>query len=325
MSMNFVTNYSGTGSQCMYQLLALLVAAGWTVPRSSDGTTYNPSGNQITSGNTGAGGLANTNAWFCIKMPTAGSTPREWCFQRTTGNTLWRIKYSTASGGFNAGSPSATRVPAASAEAIMWGSGTDVSPTGIAFFSTDNSYWFQGGADNAAPYGCWFASYSNSGRAMQSALMVDPVTGITGDTDPYVYYVLGNTTTFGVSNQNGATSTDMNNSSTPPFKAWFFLGLTGESFASLNAWTYGVVAGTTNYTVAMPGGLNLDGWTSLDDNAPVPYGRPLTLGAPVGFKGISTLMQYVGPGRNTADTQGSLSRIVLKNVSLPWDGATTPQ
>lgn len=116
--------YKGTPAsfaECMYQLKELLKTAGWTVQSSSDGTTYNASGDQITSGGSGAGGMANTNAWFRIRSPAGASNP-EFTVQRGTGNTAWRVKFSQ-SNAFTGGSPGATQTPSATNERVDFGGG----------------------------------------------------------------------------------------------------------------------------------------------------------------------------------------------------------
>lgn len=130
-------NSIGTGAAAMFKLKAVLKSAGWTVPRSSDGTTYNSSGDQITVATSGAGGMANNSAWFVVKEP---GNRREWCIQRgTSGNTAWRITYS-ALAGHTGGTPGATRVATATDGQVLIGGGSDASPTFSSVFPTDSTY-----------------------------------------------------------------------------------------------------------------------------------------------------------------------------------------
>ena len=119
--MAFVLNKTtpATGAVAMYELKELLKLAGWTVLSSSDGTTYNSGGDQITSGASGANGMANNNAWFRIRSP-AGAGAVSFTFQRGTTNLAWRIVRSRTAG-FTTGSPSATVVPSASDGGTMLG------------------------------------------------------------------------------------------------------------------------------------------------------------------------------------------------------------
>ena len=74
MAYTFLTNQTpATAAVAIYNLKTTFKAAGWTVPRSSDGTTYNNSGDQISAGTSGAGGMDNARAWFVIQEPAAPS------------------------------------------------------------------------------------------------------------------------------------------------------------------------------------------------------------------------------------------------------------
>lgn len=77
-----------TGSQAIFNLKELLKSAGYQVLSSSDGTTYNSTGDQISSGSSGANGMANNRAWFRIRSVDGIN---EWVFQRDSSNTSWRI------------------------------------------------------------------------------------------------------------------------------------------------------------------------------------------------------------------------------------------
>jgi hypothetical protein len=130
-------NTPATGAVAMFLLKSALKAAGWTIPKSSDGTTYNSSGDQISSGASGANGMGNALAWFVAKDP-AGL--RSYCFQNSSSapgdNHQWRVTYSK-SVGFISGSPSATQVPSATDGKVVQGSGTDSSPGFATFMGSD--------------------------------------------------------------------------------------------------------------------------------------------------------------------------------------------
>jgi hypothetical protein len=102
MAYTFNTNQTpATCAEAVYNLKTLLKLVGWTVKKSSDGTTYNSTGDQISSGASGANGMNNARAWFVIQEP--GTVPRQFCLQRqnTVGvNTSyqWRVKYSRYAG-----------------------------------------------------------------------------------------------------------------------------------------------------------------------------------------------------------------------------------
>jgi len=123
---NTVVGANG-GAEFVYRLLAVLIAAGWTKPADSDGTTYSSSGGQVTGYATGTNGLNNARAWVRLQEPGGR---REWLFQRDTSTNehQWRICYSAAAK-FTGGSPGATQTPSATDEQIILGGGSHASPT----------------------------------------------------------------------------------------------------------------------------------------------------------------------------------------------------
>jgi hypothetical protein len=184
-----------TGADAIYRLKEFLKAAGFTVPRSSDGTTYNASGDQISSSGTGAGGLNNANAWFVLRQPASyRGLQREYCFQRGSTHLLWRITFAVL-GDFTSG-PTATQAPnsASNTRNHIFGSGTEAVPTFASLFPAFASgETIRACVDNASPYGWWLAFYSSG---LQTLLAVDPVVPGTAnnrvgtayrDADPYAY------------------------------------------------------------------------------------------------------------------------------------------
>ncbi len=124
-----------TGAKAMWAFFAAMLAQTWGKKADSDGTTYSATGAQVTSGGSGAHGLANTLAW--VRIQTASGF--EWCIQRGSTNRLWRIKSSLATP-FTGGAPSATRVPSAAGEVILLGGGTDAVPVFATLFPADATY-----------------------------------------------------------------------------------------------------------------------------------------------------------------------------------------
>lgn len=114
-------------SWMLYRLKELLLLEGWTVPASSDGTTYSPTGDAITTGTlfpattATPGSIANANSWVRLQHPLASC---ELLIQHSNSNTAdaWKIRYSKL--GFNGGSPSATVAPTATDEVYVYGSST---------------------------------------------------------------------------------------------------------------------------------------------------------------------------------------------------------
>jgi hypothetical protein len=311
-----INNFPATGTVAMYTVMATLVAAGWTVKSSSDGTTYNSTGNQITSGNSGAAGLGNTNAWFRIQAPIVGTQKREFTFQRTTSNPVWRIKYS-ASAGFIGGSPGATQTPTATDETIILGSGTDAAPTGATMFNTDASYRFSIVAcDSSLSYSFYWFANSYGTQSITSAFLMDVLKSGSysiSDTDPCVV--------FAAQGSNSIT--------TAPF-------LYGNSKALLNTTYVAVVLNVVLFNsvpnsndLAFPPGLATtysvtNPFTYGDNLLPAIWGRSSDQTSPFGYKGISSLITLPSTLRATLDTLTTTTtsdHIFLGNIVFLWTGA----
>lgn len=175
-----------TGAVALYALATHIITtvAAATKVKDSDGSTYSSSGAQVTSGASGAGGLGNTSAWMILQE--SGAT-RQWSFQRGSDNTLWRVKVSP--GGFSAGSPGATQTPSATDEQILFGGGTDASPTYAQLFPTDNTYRLELGAD-ASTKAWHLETFPTGGGACRTQLYHDVLVSGTypsEDTQPVVY------------------------------------------------------------------------------------------------------------------------------------------
>jgi len=320
-------NTPATAADAIFRLKELLKSAGWTTPWSSDGTTLKSDGSdQITGAGSGANGMDNAKAWFVVQEPAAPG--RQFSFQRqnTVGaNTsyLWRVKYSKGAG-FSGGTPTATKVGSATDEAVLLGTGTDATPTMAALFATatDAGFRWSACADNASPYSWASHAWVNTTALPTHALFFDPVTVSTAaDVDAVAIYI------------NGVISANANG------------GVAGagccqyESFLRNNAKLQGyyngtfstalfaaalMVSNTGTYKLVGPSGLdvNLD---SKDDvfNVPIIYFNIATnLGS---WKGLSTLMKWPGVIRatgSTLTTTGAKDRVILCDISLPWDGST---
>lgn len=190
--MAFTGTYStpATGDAAMRALLDAAIAAGWTVPSSSDGSTYNSSGNQITA-DSGAGSFANAGAWARLRQPGGG---REMLFQRGSTSVLWRVLYSVA--GFVGGSPGATRVPTATDQQFLIGAGTDASPTYATTLSTNGTYRWLLSFDAASPYDFWAAGLATAGlNCVSMIFLLSMEAGSYGalDLDPYIALVSAST------------------------------------------------------------------------------------------------------------------------------------
>jgi hypothetical protein len=324
MTYHYSTNtLPSAGSVAIYSVMTTLVAAGWTVKSTGDGTTYTSSGNGITGGGTGAGGLGNNNAWFRIQAPVVGSQKRELCFQRTTTNLLWRVKYS-ASANFTGGSPSATIVPSATDEVVIFGSGTNASPTGATQFGTDGQYRFSVVAgDSTVGYSFYWAGSNSTTTTVTTGFLMDVMTigsYSSGDTDPCVIYdgygtgvftaissspgIGGYTNTFGLL---GTTYLGISTS---------IIGLSSNAYTGVLYFLAPALAGTN----ALP-----NPFTGNDDLLPTFWGRFVSSSTSQGYKGTSSMLLSPTTRRSSLDTftvSTAKDHILFGHYVLPWDGST---
>lgn len=291
----------------MFALKAALKAAGYVVTQSGDGSSYSPSADIVTHEGTGAGGMTNARAWFVVRAPDG----TEWCFQQVvaTAGATWRVKHSL-SAGFIGGAPAANTVPSAADQLVLYGSGSDASPTGLSLFPTTSPMGTcQAGADSAAPYGFYVFAYHGSPASVSSAFVHDPLTGTSpADTCPFVTYAgYANSTNqvfFGgissmMLNAHGPTVTDISGSR-----------VTVNAFSE-NAFN---ASASTNP------------FTGDDDELPIIWWRNTTQVNPRGYKGVSTVMRWHMPrrGAGLVATVSGESRIIVGDVSLPWPDGVVP-
>lgn len=261
-----------TGSEAVFYLKEALKQAGWVVKSSSDGTTYNSTGDQITVATSGAGGMANNSAWFRIQSP-AGASSIEFTFQRGTTNTTWRMKLSHSSM-FTGGSPGATQTPSATDERIIAGGGTDAAPTFFTWLATDNNYKVHIGTDNAAPYAWYMVALPNGGGSPRRAWYVPLLSGGSPSADVAQYVVEMNTGSMTFASLSNATA------NTGCFGQGFYKkGLSGEAFKPFRLFAYYSSGGGSylNQNVANP-------YDGNDVLLPCPIGR-LNADSEAGWKG----------------------------------------
>lgn len=160
---------SVTGAQCMFTFTEYLVnTIGWTITAQSDG-----SGNPITGGGSGAGGYANTSAYRELQDP-GGIRRVSW--QRGADNTLWRAKVMEV-GGSSGGTATTTPV-AVGSSGLIFGGGTDASPTYTQMLPADSSYMFHAVADDAPiagsnVYPFWFGTNQTGTTSCYSVFICD--------------------------------------------------------------------------------------------------------------------------------------------------------
>lgn len=287
--------------EAIFELKERLKAQGWTVARSSDGTTYNAAGDEIAA----ASDLANTRAWFEIANP-AGTV--HFTFQRVNVNYQFRVKVSTTA--FSGGSPAATVTGSSADEQVIHGSGTDASPTGSTLGSSSVvARYCQIGVDDAAPYGFFMCVYRSSGTVEDFSIWADPLLSGSydaGDGFPYVINFIHNPTILSLT------------TSTPSYM-WSRYGSTWANVngCSIDGWGSG--------SLIFPGSSGTDPISGNDIVVPWIYGRHTSLSTPNGWKGISSLFELSGLTRNNGDTatkDSARDKIYLLGGALraAWNG-----
>lgn len=350
----FSTNHVAfSGAESMYELKKLLAGAGtdtsqgsaggggtagWTVVRSSDGTTANTALSGVDrwqSGSSGAKGCGNNNAWIVLQAPTDNGVTRQVCIQRGTADDSWRAGYSYG-GLFTGGT--ATVAPTATdgksmigAPSVTGGSSTDGFTSSTVVYSTTyfpaaGTFVMNAMARTTAPYAFWMTAYD--GVNSMAALMLDglisgsyPVSpDASPENDPYVVFGIPYTAggvTQGVMGGGGGTS------AASFMKSWFKKGLAGVGWVQTDAGIF--ILGNA----ALSPSASLGGMTSnaKDVLLPVFYGRPAADTAPTGGKGFSTLLKQCARTRSIKDTVSissgtSKEYIVVGDYVLDWDGST---
>lgn len=309
-----------TSGEIFFKLKETLKAAGWTVVSSSDGTTLNASGDQITQAGSGAGGMYNVRAWFRIRSPSFAAKTREFIFQPVTAvASAWRIKYSVD--GFSTiGSQTATVTPSGADEVILLGGGTDASPTG----GTAN--WADGGAGtrlnvicgNAAEGYAWYLLgwLPNLTSATTTVFGFDYLLNTdAADVDPYALLVAPNSAfLWHITQSNSVFGTYSTQQ-----RAWILKGLAGAGFVAVG----GVAFALTN-TIG-PSFFGTDPTVGGDGQLPIIYQRYSGLSAPIGFKGVSKALKHTTvASRRTGIALSQLAtadRVLVDLVSFPWNGS----
>lgn len=305
-----------SGSVAMYNFINCLETAGWTQVTAGNSGSYYTSAPFITSGGPIANGLGNNYSWTRIRSP---SGVQEFTIQRITANTTWRLKYSMAAG-FVGGSPNGSTTPSATDQVVMLGGGTDAAPTGIALFTTDNTYRFNAAADNASPYGFYMFAFNTGGDTVSRGTWVyEPLTA-THPSDAHVnlnmIYISGYTLTPGTSGITSRTLTanqNMNLGTVPAASP-------AASFVQYAGLYYFDFTGQI-----VPSNMAVNPISSADEVIPIIYARASAIVSP-GYKGIGTVVKWAGTTRVIGDTlsvNSTKDRIFISTAAtVPWDGST---
>ena len=340
---NFSVGADG-GAEAIFRLKQLLVSAGWTVTRSSDGTNVGSPSNLPQDRITSATVMNGSLRWFVIREPT-GAPPRaqrEWCFQRdTSDNRFWRVKISPVQGFVTGGTT--TQTPSASDQGLIRGAGSDASPTFAQLFNTAGTYKMHAIAlDTAygsisAPgndvYPFWFFTNVNGNVGVDTAQtficqeplavgsypqMVGTRTSTSvGDADPAVYACVWHNSGFAFGAGTRYTANE--------------LDLTFEYFHSYSS---GINRGVTaaddvividNY----PAGLSTTPSSVQDPMLPLFLGRSNFRTTFIGYKGATAYIRRAGlhtGARASGDTVNLTTDayIYLREILVPWPESVTP-
>ncbi len=301
---SLVNQTPASGGDFMYMLKETQVAAGWTVIDSSDGTTFGAADNWIS-------GVAadNTNAWMHLQSP---DTERHLIYQRDSVQYNWRIQY--LKGTYNTDGD-ATNIPTVNTGTGHWvfggaGSYTQLIENPVASYShiicTGDGYG-----------GFWAGNFAIGTGSQRFGFIFDPISSpLSGDSDiccilcssyspnygPFQYNYFGQAT-YGIE------------------------GLLGSTWTRFPAVTF---IDINNYTL-FGHGMGVNDLNGNPDSFEAAYVRMTPLGAPQGYKGLSSIVRLSGyNGLNQGDTlniTGTKSHVVLGKYSfismiLPWDGVS---
>lgn len=340
MANAYVLNQFPAGyGKALSLLTEMLFSAGWTYQGSGDGlasfSTSLKVFNNFTQG--AANSWNNSSAWARMQDPSA---IRELLFSHDNAGGI-RIRYSPSAkfvGTFN-GTVSATVPPTATDEKyIAGGLGTNYTPGSGPFFGTGTlrgASIYQGAAMSRSPYGFWFAGADFPRGQIRTGFMMEPVTSVPEDPDPYVFTV-GGANCFQPSNlfynRDGTQSANWSAlpSSGTLEGSFAFMDTSRKTFLYVQAagYCFGAVAAG----LVMDSGVPQNPFNGQPEFLPVLYGRfnSATSSAggntqQCGVKGWGTFARWLGAPRSSlgATTSGK-THIAVGAVWLPWDGVTTP-
>lgn len=313
MAILAVQTTPATAADALFSLKALLVSAGWTVGSSGTGSAgagsgiYNGSGDAITT----AALMANNSAWYRIVSPLGASGPQYVIQQGTVNNgniNILATSYGIAGAG-TASTPNALT------------SGLQIRSTGVSTFQTNGTYRFWAAADNAAPYGFWFAGIPIGGGSISGLNVLAPLSSTNvGDVTPYVFISNASNNNVLWSSITSATNNVTSNGvyaylpGTTTFTATIGFLPTNQSF---------VGGSQTLAATAGGGGYGVDPLTGKDALFPIMFARALSITLP-SWKGVTTFARWKGTIRTNGDTatlNSPRDLIHMGDLVLPWDGS----
>lgn len=284
-------------------LKQVLIAAGWTVVASSNGTTK-------VVGSDNSGTFAAANCWVILQDP---SGTRCFGFAMPTDKYHVTIKY-VAAGGVNTTTGSATTMCTANVTAEDIAVVTNLT-VGYA------AMYFHAVADAEAPYGFYLigaitlqpTAVTTSGFS----IIYDPLESTNaGELDPYAILIMRDNFNSQLTLWSTGVTTNLTFAS-----GWKFKGTASAAYGALNllTWKCATESWNEDRCLLFPNGLAGD----------MHRGHELTFLPAMwctqnGFKGVSTMLHYSGslyrPYGTTCSVSSSRDRIFWSKFTLPWVG-----
>jgi len=312
MTFHWMTNQTPTtGADTFYSFKQMLKSAGWTIPLSSDGLSIYGGGDNISSGGSGANGFNNNQAWIILRDPSNHS---EICIQRGGSAVDYWIQYCPNS--YFTDGYSATVAPTVTNGTNQNIIGTNSS--GKVFIPSSSVYYLHGGASDDDGYGFWMAYCEIGSGIPKMGFVMEPVeqtdSADTSTGKQNIFYINNSSGAFNLGTFIYGYAWD------PSLPSYGCVGYLGGSWSSITGCAYHDAYGQT-----FPGYVPVNPYSGKDDRAPIIFAKPSAYGnRPYGYKGKSKLMMWEGVIRSNGDTKQGKTRIVLGDITLPWDGSTTP-
>lgn len=293
--------------------------ASWDVVASGDGlSVYDGTADTLTAATSGANGLANNGAWFIIK--NSGGSGNSFCFQRGSADNEFKVKYSV-SGSWNLAGSSANTTPVSTDEKFVLG---DASTFANLFRVSDKALKCHFVCESST-VGSWVIFGNEANQPGISFFHVFDYLEYANsmDTDPYIIIIDGDA---GSPATASGTIAALNNL-TDKVKGHVRHGESDEIFGSMQAFA------PSSDGQSIIGSLQASPYTGKDGTLPVIYGKRQTAGttSPYGIKGQSSLLRWHLQNRSdyfafeiktSPSATSTEDRIVIGNVSLPWDGTS---
>jgi hypothetical protein len=243
---------------------------------SSDGSTYNATGDQITSSSSGAGGMDNASAWYRITDP--GSV-REYLFQRVSAHYSWIWQYS-ALDKFSGGTPDATTLPTATdSQGLARNSASAQTMLATSNFNAVCHISAQDTAVNGV-YAWYCTTIVLDDIPNELFMCCEPIGSTSGDADPCVHYGSDDKVISTTVGSTAATSTDH-------FKCWMDMNGGGDEWQGVSALSF--YSGSTSVA---PYQANCNIANGQYPIFPIVFNRHTSTGSVSGFKGISTYLKW---------------------------------